>query len=246
MSLTAPPAVQARLLDLQALDTKLVQLARALEALPVKAEITAVTAEIDEASRSTAGLLGTLEDHRTELGRVEADVKVVEARIARDENLLQGAASAKDTQGIDSELANLRRRRSELEDIELAIMEQVEQAETLYAAAQAAAAALTARREELTAQLGAETAATAAEQATVAAQRGALAASLPDDLVALYEKQRARYGFGATLLRRRVSTAGGVELTGSDLEKVRQAAPDAVILCPESSAILIRTDESGL
>jgi hypothetical protein len=37
-----------------------------------------------------------------------------------------------------------------------------------------------------------------------------------------------------------------VELTGSDLAAVRHAAPDAVLLCPDSNAILVRTDESGL
>jgi len=37
-----------------------------------------------------------------------------------------------------------------------------------------------------------------------------------------------------------------VTLTGSDLEMVRRAAPDEVILCPDSNAILVRTAESGL
>ena len=69
---------------------------------------------------------------------------------------------------------------------------------------------------------------------------------MPADLIALYEKQRERYGVGASHLRARISSASGVELTGSDLAAVRAAAPDAVLLCPDSNAILVRTDESGL
>ena len=73
-----------------------------------------------------------------------------------------------------------------------------------------------------------------------------MTASIPDDLLTLYEKQRERYGVGASHLRARVSSASGVELTGSDLETVRAAAPDEVVMCPDSNAILVRTGESGL
>lgn len=60
---------------------------------------------------------------------------------------------------------------------------------------------------------------------------------MPDELLALYEKQRARYGVGASHLRAGVSTASGVMLNATDLGVVRAAAPDDVLLCPESSAI---------
>ena len=35
-------------------------------------------------------------------------------------------------------------------------------------------------------------------------------------------------------------------LTGSDLDTVRRAASDDVLLCPECDRILVRTDESGI
>ncbi len=43
-----------------------------------------------------------------------------------------------------------------------------------------------------------------------------------------------------------MSTASGVTLTNSDLQSIRAAAPDDVVLCPDSDAILVRTPESGL
>jgi predicted nucleic acid-binding Zn-ribbon protein len=69
---------------------------------------------------------------------------------------------------------------------------------------------------------------------------------VPAELLALYEKQRARYGVGASLLRGGVSSASGVALNSSDMTMVRAAAPDVVLLCPDSNAILVRTNESGL
>ena len=57
---------------------------------------------------------------------------------------------------------------------------------------------------------------------------------------------QARIERDTTLLQGGVSTASGVTLTGADLQDVRRAAPDDVVLCPDSEAILVRTKESGL
>ena len=86
----------------------------------------------------------------------------------------------------------------------------------------------------------------AAERAAAIADRAVIAASLPEDLLALYERQRARYGVGASLLRGGVSQASGVALLADELATVRAAAPEAVLTCPSSEAILVRTAESGL
>jgi hypothetical protein len=40
--------------------------------------------------------------------------------------------------------------------------------------------------------------------------------------------------------------ASGVKLNANDLNAIRSAAPDDVLICPDSQAILVRTPESGL
>jgi hypothetical protein len=80
----------------------------------------------------------------------------------------------------------------------------------------------------------------------VSANRSTIVGKVPADLMALYERQRSRYGVGASHLRGGVSGASGVRLTESDMARIRSAAPDEVILCPDSDAILVRTAESGL
>jgi predicted nucleic acid-binding Zn-ribbon protein len=47
-------------------------------------------------------------------------------------------------------------------------------------------------------------------------------------------------------LQRGITGASGVQLTPSELDAIRKSDPDAVLLCPDSNAILIRTAESGL
>ena len=39
-----------------------------------------------------------------------------------------------------------------------------------------------------------------------------------------------------------VSSASGVRLNETDLQTIRAAAPDDVLLCPDSNAILVRTE----
>lgn len=246
MALTAPPATQALLLDLQQLDTDLQRLAHRRRTLPEQAAVEALQGQTDALRQTLSDRTGELDDARIELSRVESDVELVEKRIARDGERLQGSSSVKDIQGLEHEVASLTARLSDLEEIELAVMEKVEELEAAVAQARAA---LDAHAAELAAATEARDAAVAGldgEHRHITADRETVAGKIPEDLLALYEKQRERYGVGASHLRARVSSASGVELTGSDLALVRQAAPDAVLLCPDSNAILVRTDESGL
>ncbi|HTL41882.1 MAG TPA: hypothetical protein VL294_10460 [Pseudolysinimonas sp.] len=246
MPLQADPADQALLLELQALDTRLQQLGHRAASLPEAAALVTLTAEREQQQRIVAEQLGAWEDAQAELKRTEADVAVVDARIARDTERLQASSSVKDVAALEQELAALARRKSDLEDIELAVMESAEEREQTLSAGRAELESLDQRIADAqtardTALAGLET-----ERAQVAGQRVALAGRIPDDLLALYEKQRARYGVGASLLRGGVSLASGVALNSSDMAVVRAASAYDVLLCPDSNAILVRTGESGL
>lgn len=246
MTLKASPVDQERLLGLQADDTRLQQLAHQAASLPQAVTAAALAAESEAVTVRLLEAQGHLEDARGELARIESDVQLVETRIERDGGRLEASSSMKDIQALEAELASLRRRRSDLEDIQLAVMEKVEELE-------AAEAAVLAERDELSVRLTAAVAdrdevlaGIETERAVVAERRGGLALTLPADLLELYERQRERYGIGASLLQGGVSRAAGVALTGHDLDQVRAAPPDEVLLCPVSSAILVRTSESGL
>nr|WP_243683170.1 hypothetical protein [Clavibacter michiganensis] len=51
---------------------------------------------------------------------------------------------------------------------------------------------------------------------------------------------------GAAMLHRGISLGSNIALHQSDLDALRKRAPDDVVIDPESNAILVRTDESGL
>ena len=243
---TAPPDVQARLLELQALDDELGRIAAHRRRLQAGGDLAAATGEQAAIRRRAADERGTLEDLRTRIRRLESDVALVEQRLTRDRGRLNSTSSAKDAQGLEQEIASLVRRRGTLEDEELELMEALEAAETASAETGTALSAAEERVRTLQADQDDALAGLTENEQRVTAERAELVAQLPAPLVALYDRQRTRYGIGAALLTRGVSHGSNMALTGADLAEVRAAAPDAVVLDPESGCILVRTAESGL
>ncbi len=246
VALKASPDDQAMLLEVQQLDTRLQQLDHRSRSLPALVQLAELAKEEEQLRSTLAQKRGDAEDARTELKRVESDVAVVEARITRDSNRLQGSSSMKDVHALEQELTSLRKRLSDLEDIELTVMERVEQEQEALGAAEARLAELRGRVIALEAERDEQLKALDSERAHARANRATIAGKVPAELMALYERQRSRYGVGASHLRGGVSSASGVKLTESDMARIRSAAPDEVILCPDSDAILVRTSESGL
>ena len=246
MALKASPQDQALLLDLQALDTKLAQLAHRAKSIPELAELSALNAQAVARRQILAERRGLSENVQLELSRIESDVKIVEARIARDSERLQGSSSVKDVAALEQELAALRKRLNDLEEIELTVMERLEESQAAIAETVAELDTIASRIAEVEAARDAQLLVVNAERETAEAGRRSIEVKVPTDLLALYEKQRSRYGTGASLLRGGVSLASGVKLLENEMQAIRAAAPDDVIMCASSEAILVRTDESGL
>lgn len=242
----ALPAHQRQLLDLQDFDNQVARLSHTAKSLPQRAAIQALSSRILELDRQLGVHHGELEDAQTEMRRIESDVEVVQARHKRDSDRLQTSSSVKDIQALESELAALSKRRDDLEEIELTVMQRVEDIQGRLSATSEQRALLASERESAEQSRDAELATINETIENLRVSRDLLARSLPVELVELYEKQRSRYGIGAALLQGGVSLGSNMKLTESDLADVRKAAEDDVLLCPESSAILVRTAESGL
>lgn len=238
---------QWRLLDLQQLDTRLAQLEHRARSLPQIAELAAVSEQRDRAAEDEVLARVAVSDAERATGKAEADVEQVRVRTARDqERLAAGTGSAKDLQGLQHELETLARRQSELEDVELELMEQVESLRTDLERRTAAVAQLEGRLAELSAARDQELAAITAERETATGERANIAAGVGADLLALYERLRDQRGTGAAALVAKRCTGCGLELNASELMRIKAAAEDEVLRCEECGRILVRTAESGL
>lgn len=242
----APQAEQLRLLDLQANDSKLNQLKRQAATAKANPDLAALAAQAADAESQLVTLATNLGDAERELTRAEDDVQSVVTRLERDEQRLNsGSGSSKDLTALQSEVASLTRRRSDLEDIELEVMERVEAAKAARDEAQKRSESVQNQLRELERARDEELARIDAERAEVQAARDELAASFEPALLAIYEKTLAKRGVGAARLFHGRSEGSGMELSPGDLADISRAADDDVVFCPDSGCILVRSAEWG-
>lgn len=244
-SVNASPNDQKKLLDVADLDARLRQAEYRRTHPSQAARITELSAERTRRSQELSSLTGGRDDVQTELKRLESDVSMAESRRDRNAERLANSSNAKDAQALETELASLARRLSELEDAELAVMERLEQADADLVAAQVLIDQLTAEGTQLTLDGKAEVADAVTLSEALRRDRAAITEGLPADLLALYEKNAQR-GVGAALLQRKTCLGCNMELSGTDLQQIRQASSSAITSCPECGCILVRTEESGL
>lgn len=188
-------------------------------------------------------------DLEKEQYKADADVDQVRTRAARDQQRLDSGqvGSAKDLENLQHELTSLARRQAALEDVELEIMERLEIAQGRLRAAVAERDLLDADLATQSAQRDAELAAIDQQTAGFDAERATLAATLPADLLALYEKLREQFGgVGAAALRQRRCEGCRLEINSTELGRIRAAPPEEVIRCEECRRILVRLTDSGL
>lgn len=248
-SLKADPFAQLKLLDVQELDAKADQLRHQRANLPELAEIETLEGSRRSLFDQVRDARIVVDDLSAAQRKADADVEQVKTRRTRDRDRMdQGLiTNPKDLERMQHELVSLERRISTLEDEELEVMEQLEDAQRLLdsltsqlAAADERLALLVAGRDVRAGEIGADLAALQAER--VPAVDGMTA-----DLLALYEKLRAnRRGVGAAELRQRRCTGCQLSIDNAEIEVIRKAPSDLVIRCEECSRILVRTGESGL
>jgi uncharacterized protein len=246
--LKADPSRQWRLLDLQAIDTRLDQIAHARTHLPQLPQIEATRRELAALDTEIVNVRTTAGDVRRELAKSEQDVQLVRDRAARNQARLDaGQGSAKDLQALQHELVSLARRQSELEDLELEVMERSESLTARVAELEARHVELAARVETLESERTAALTTLDAEAEKVRSGRADIVAGVGEELIALYEKIRASSGgMAAAELRHRRCGGCRLELGNVDLARIRNAPEDEVVRCEECRRIMIRTGESGL
>ncbi|ABM10098.1 MULTISPECIES: C4-type zinc ribbon domain-containing protein [Micrococcaceae] len=240
----AAPAEQLKLLELQGLDAKLRSLAGRRKVLETDPRITDLTDALNVANGELGAAKIAVHDAETELRRAEADVEQVATRIERDETRLNsGTGLSKDLVALQSDIASLNKRRSDLEDVELEILERLDTLRERQAAQQSIVDDIQGSFGSIRAELDEAIAEIAAEETVVRGQRAAFAESLDAGVLAIYEKTIAKRGVGAARLFHGKSEGSGMMLSPGDLAEVKAAAEDEIVFCPDSGVILVRSAE---
>lgn len=239
---------QWRLLDLQKLDTRLDQIAHRERTLPLNAQVEHAQAHVRTAEEEVVLAQTAVSDVDREITRADVDVQQVRDRADRNQARLDaGQGSSRDLQALQHELEALARRQSDLEDVELEVMERAEELRTAHSRREQELAVGRERLTECSEQRDTEVAALTAERERINGERSNIAAGVGQDLLDLYTRIRdQRGGIGAAALAQRRCGGCGLEIDQSELSRIRGAADDEVLRHEECSRILVRTAESGL
>lgn len=188
-------------------------------------------------------------DLTEEQQRADADVEQVKSRRERDQAMVDAGtiADPKALQRMLGELESLERRISDLEDVEIEVMERLEEAQGSLTERSAELDALEVQAADLERARSAKAGELDQQVAETADERKQTASGLPEDLMTLYAKLREQKGgVGAAALRRRECGGCRLTLNASDLAVIAKAPADEVVRCEECGRILVRTSESGL
>ena len=246
-TLNAALSDQWRLLDLQALDSRVDQLAHRRRTLPEHAAIAELLLRRDEVRDLLVGAQTEDGDIGREQAKAEADVDQVVQRAQRDRNRMESGANPKELEALQHEVASLARRQEELEDAVLEIMERREGVQARVAELAAEQDAALARLAELESARDAAMAELDEEAAKLTGERAMVAGGISGELVTLYEKIRASSdGVGAVALRRGRCEGCRIDLSTTDLSDIKAKPEDAVVRCEDCRRILVRVADSGL
>ena len=230
---------QRQLIELADLDSEMARNRATLAALTTGELFNQQRQNQREAAAKLIETRNALDSVELEFKRADADLLLVEQRIEKDMQKLNQTSSPKDAQGIQSELESLAKRKSELEDFELSVMEKKEQCELALAEIaheknsidqELSALESSNEQEVLKLRSGLELA---------GSKRIQLTSKIEQELLELYESKSKR-GIAAARLLNRECGACRMTIGATALAEIAALPADEIATCPDCQAILIR------
>lgn len=230
---------QKHLIELADLDSEMTRNRSTLAALTTGELFNQQRRDQRESAAKLIEARNALDSVELELKRADSDLLLVEQRIEKDMQKLNQTSSAKDAQGIQSELESLAKRKSELEDFELSVMEKKDQCELDLAE-------ISKEKQSIDHELS--TLENANEQEVMKLRSGLelsdskriqLTTRIDQELLELYESKVKR-GIAAARLLNRECGACRMTIGATALAEIVALPIDEVATCPDCQAILIR------
>lgn len=241
--MTSPRSSLPALLELQAVDSRLLTtLARAKE-LQTSEHVAALMTRRTQAIAAARELDAAVAQAQDAVQQAEATVAEIQTRIDRDTERLNAGGTSKDLMGIQHQIETLTAQRVRAEDEQLQAMDHAEKVaadrerkQPLLRAADAEARAAVAERD-------AELARLKEEHTRLRGERARLASVVPDaSVLERYDRLRTARGGGRIgVARWENGTCGacGTRLSPADAAALEATPESAVPQCPECSAMLV-------
>jgi uncharacterized protein len=228
------------LLELQHVDTTLDQLARRRSQLPERDASGAAEAELRQAERRRTELATRNDELDTAVDKLERDGESLTAQKTRLEAQLKTVIAPREAEALMHELETLAHRRDELDDQELAHLEEQSSLADELKTVGEHLPELQSRAEEARTALVAAEAVIDDETARSRAARDEVAGRIDPGLLRRYDQLRARFG-GVAIARLEGSRCGGchLDLSTIELAEVKATPGGQLAECPQCGRLLV-------
>ncbi len=213
-----------RLLDLQAEDSAIKRLEERKTALPEAQRLAEIKEQLDEITSDVAVAESRSKAIHLDYDRFEGEIEIVDTKIAKEEQrLFSGAVSnPKELGALQAEVEMLKRKKSELEDQLLEVMEQREQALSTHERLRSEQSEMSSESDRLSKEVESITHDIEAQLASHNAKRTETAAEIPDDILNLYDEIRAaKGGIGAAALESGTCQGCHTQLANKEVERLK-------------------------
>ncbi|MEN9715405.1 MAG: hypothetical protein RJA35_872 [Actinomycetota bacterium] len=227
------------LLELAAIDHAISRSKLEIEALGKDARYQELQVKLRGTSADFVAANNQIDALKLEIKRMQADVELVEKRVAKDQEALKSTSVVKNAQGLQQELKTLERRKQELEDQELDLMQGLETAEKTLAQVTQLRTETEAELKDVIARLEKERARLISGIELSLASRKQLAERLPEELTNLYANKSKR-GVAVGRLIHSECGACHMNISATNLADLLKAPADELVYCPDCAAILVR------
>lgn len=230
----------AELLELQKIDSTIDRLEARRRALPEQAELDELERGLGELEHSIGEQQAVVDEIAVRQRKLDSDIEIVRTKIDTDDGKLNSGkfTNPRELADLQREVESLKRRQANLEDQDLEVMEEREQAEGVltpiieeFGRLRVAAEEATKRRDEAAGDVQ-------TELVQAGEERERWAPKFDEELLSLYDRLRAsKGGVGAAALVGGVCQGCHMTLPKQEYERVRKA--EGMVFCEECRRILV-------
>ncbi|MEN9679952.1 MAG: hypothetical protein RLZ57_1081 [Actinomycetota bacterium] len=232
---------QQKVLQLQSIDNTIAGLTNKLNILPESITHRELEIQFNTARDLRIAAETELKDITPELKRAENDVEQVATREAKDEaRLSAGQGTPKELEQMQHELGSLKKRRAELEEIELEVMTRIEEINLRISQHKLAETELAEKVSKALELKNTALAQLNSDLETSKKNREILSAQIDKTILDIYAKLVSHGRTGAAKLEHGECRGCNLAINPVDLQKINQLPPTEIARCQECGCILVR------
>ncbi len=230
---------QESLLELAGIDLRLKQSNRKISEVNLASGLEIIRSQVIESSEKLLTIRNQIDALALELNRAQVDSQLVASRAERDGVRLSNSSNQKEAQAIQNELQSLAKRKSELEDVELQLLDRKQQLEHELQQIELERINLQQQFSQAEDRMRAELATLKSSRALLEQARERQRTILGAELCEHYDRLAAKM-IAVGKLDGLVCDACGLTLSGDFIDAVKRTPADELAHCGECGAILVR------